>query len=82
MEILGIPWAIALIWAGAAGVSWWWTFIFAAVGLIIYALMRTNQMVLHAQRGDLWSAIPMYYLAQLAMAALLFGVGALIGSVF
>jgi len=81
MEILGIPWAIAIIWAGAAGASWWWTLLFGAIGLVLYAWPRMNSMIGIAQRNGFLTTLPLFFLAQMVMVVILFGIGVGLGSI-
>lgn len=82
VELLALIIAILGIYLGATGASWWIIFILAAVGTVLYFLMRTSQIIADIQRGRALVAFPLYYAAQVATAAVLFGAGRLLSIIW
>jgi Na+-translocating ferredoxin:NAD+ oxidoreductase RnfA subunit len=75
MQMLGIPWAAALIYAGFAEFNF---YIAAAVGVLIgavlYASMRSRMMLANLQRSP-FGAVAMLLITQLITVSLLYGIG-------
>ncbi|MCV3239686.1 hypothetical protein [Mesorhizobium sp. ZC-5] len=80
--ILGFVYAIALILLGANNFTWWTIFIGAIGGTVLYLMMRPTIIMQDIQQGSAVGSLTMYYVAQVATAAILFGIGRAASQVF
>lgn len=82
IELLGLIYAAGLLFLGFSGAPWWWTLIAAVLGTILYVLLRSHVILRDIQGGQVWITMPLYYITQVITAAILFGLGRLIGFAF
>jgi hypothetical protein len=80
MEILGIPWAAAGIYAGWSGKFWLYV-VLVFVGILMYSLMRQDAVISAFQVSPI-RALVWLLTCQSITAGIFFGIGAGIGAIF
>ncbi|MER9484736.1 hypothetical protein NKI50_01900 [Mesorhizobium sp. M0563] len=81
-ELAALVLAIAIVWTGFSGLSWYAVLGLAVLGTLVYFWMRSTSTIGMFQRVGVVQYTAMTYATQVLTSAILFAIGRGLGSIF